>query len=84
MYEIIFTDKSKKQFLKLDHNIQERIGSVLERIKIRPEHFVERLVGEPGYKLRVGDYRLILDIDKNQLIILILKIGHRKNIYNNY
>ena len=81
MYEIIFTDKAKKQFLKLEKNNQERIGSVLERIKIRPEHFVERLVGEFGYKLRIGDYRLILDIDKNKLIILVLKVGHRKNIY---
>ncbi|MBS3091868.1 type II toxin-antitoxin system RelE/ParE family toxin [Candidatus Pacearchaeota archaeon] len=82
MYEIKFTDKAKIQFLKLENEIQERMGSVLERIKIRPDHFVEKLVGEPGYKLRVGDYRVILDIDNNQLIILILKVGHRKNIYN--
>lgn len=81
MYEIEFTDKAKREFLKLEKSIQERIGSVLERIRIRPEHFVEKLVREPGYKLRVGDYRVILDIDHNKLIILVLKIGHRKNIY---
>ncbi|MBI2452001.1 type II toxin-antitoxin system RelE/ParE family toxin [Candidatus Pacearchaeota archaeon] len=83
MYEIIFTDKAKRQFLKLEKKYQERIGAVLERIKIRPEHFVEKIVGDLGYKLRVGDYRLILDIDKNKLLILILKVGHRKNIYKN-
>lgn len=82
MYEIIFTEKAKRQFIKLEKNIQERIGATLERIKIRPEHFVEKLVGESGYKLRVGDYRVILDIEKNKLLILILKIGHRKNIYD--
>ncbi len=81
MYEINFTDKAKKQFLKLDRVAQERIGSVLERIKIRPEDFVEKLIGESGYKLRIGDYRLIVDIDQNKLIILVLKLGHRKNIY---
>ena len=81
MYEIKFTNTAKKQFLKLENNIQERIGSVLERIKIRPEHFVEKLIGESGYKLRVGDYRIFLDINNNQLIILILKVGHRRNIY---
>ncbi|MEK6951870.1 MAG: type II toxin-antitoxin system RelE/ParE family toxin [Nanoarchaeota archaeon] len=84
MYELIFTDKAKKQFLKLEKQTQERIGSVLERIKLRPEHFVEKLVGEQGYKLRVGDYRIILDIDKNRLIILILKVGHRKNVYDKF
>ncbi|MBI2498931.1 type II toxin-antitoxin system RelE/ParE family toxin [Candidatus Woesearchaeota archaeon] len=83
MYELIFTDKAKKQFLKLEKQTQERIGSVLERIKLRPEHFVEKLIGELGYRLRVGDYRIILDIDKNRLIILILKVGHRKNVYDN-
>ena len=82
MYEIIFTDKAKKQFLRLEKGTQERIGSVLERIKIRPEHFVEKLVGETSFKLRVGDYRLILDIDNNKLIILVLMVGHRRNVYN--
>ncbi len=82
MYDIIFSDKAKKQFSKLEKNIQERIGAVLERIKIRPEPFVEKLIGERGYKLRIGDYRIILDIDKSKLLILILMIGHRKNIYD--
>ncbi len=81
MYEIVFSDKAKQQFKKLEKQIQERIGSVLERIKIRPHSFVEKLVGEQGYKLRVGDYRVFLDIDNYKLIILILKLGHRKNVY---
>ena len=83
MYDIKFTNKANKQFLNLEKNIQERIGSVLERIKIRPERFVERLVGMEGYKLRVGDYRLILDIQRNKLVILVLRLGHRRNVYKN-
>ncbi|MEM4258797.1 MAG: type II toxin-antitoxin system RelE/ParE family toxin [Candidatus Thermoplasmatota archaeon] len=42
-----------------------------------------KLVGDPGYKLRVGDYRVILEIEKEKLVILVLIIGHRKNIYGN-
>ena len=82
LYEIIFSLKAKKQFLKLEKTVQERIISLLERIRIRPEIFVTKIVGDPGYKLRVGDYRIIMDIDKNNLLILIIKVGHRKNIYN--
>jgi len=82
LYEIIFSLKAKKQFLKLEKTVQERIISALERIRIRPEAFITKLVGDPGYKLRVGDYRIIIDIDKNKLIILVIKVGHRKNIYN--
>jgi len=82
-YEIIFTDTSRKQLKKLEKEIQERIIKALERIRIRPEVHVKKLVGDPGYRLRVGEYRIILDIFKDKLIILVIKIGHRKNIYKN-
>ena len=69
------------QLNKVPKNLQERILSKLERIRIRPHHFVEKIIGDSGYKLRIGNYRLILDIYEDRLIILILKLGHRKNIY---
>jgi mRNA interferase RelE/StbE len=80
-YEIVFTDTSQKQFNKLEKDVQERIIKALERIRIRPESYVKKLVGDLGYRLRVGDYRVILDIENSELIILVIKIGHRKNIY---
>lgn len=83
MYTIKFTESSDKELKKLERDTQERIVKVLERIRIRPEDFVEKLVGETGFKLRVGDYRVILDIDNKELIVLVIKIGHRKNIYKN-
>lgn len=81
VYEIKFTDRAEREFSKLNRILQQRIISTLERIRIRPESYIVKLVGDPAYKLRVGDYRLILEIDHNQLIILVLKIGHRKNVY---
>jgi mRNA interferase RelE/StbE len=81
LYEIVFSQKAKKQLFKLERSIQERIISALERIKIRPQSYITKLVGDPGYKLRVGDYRVIMDIDKGNLLVLVIKIGHRKNIY---
>jgi mRNA interferase RelE/StbE len=80
-YEIIFSDNALTELKKLDHGIQERIIKSLERIRIRPEAYVTKLVGDPGYRLRVGDYRIIMDVDKGRLLILVIKIGHRKNIY---
>ncbi len=81
-YEIIFSDKALRQLKKLEKIVQGRIIAVLERIRIRPEAYVTKLVGDPGYKLRVGDYRVIMDIDNKKLTILVLKAGHRKNIYD--
>lgn len=81
MYEIIFSDRAKKQLKELEKHLQERIIKALERIRLRPEAFATKLVGEPSYKFRIGDYRVIMDVDKGRLIILVIKIGHRRNIY---
>ncbi|MBN1645127.1 type II toxin-antitoxin system RelE/ParE family toxin [Candidatus Woesearchaeota archaeon] len=81
MYEIILSEISLKQLKKLEKAIQKRIVNTLERIRIRPEAYITKLVGDPGYKLRAGDYRIIMDIDKNKLMILVINIDHRKRVY---
>ncbi|MFH0875206.1 MAG: type II toxin-antitoxin system RelE/ParE family toxin [archaeon] len=81
MYEIIISEKALKQIEKLDKEIQKRIFASLEKIRIRPQSFVKKLVGMPGYRLRVGDYRVFLDLDEGKLIILVIKAGYRRNIY---
>lgn len=83
MYAVVFTPKAENQFKKLEREVQDRIVKILERIKIRPEQFVDKLIGEEGYKLRVGDYRVFLDIKHDKLIILVIDLGHRKNVYKN-
>jgi mRNA interferase RelE/StbE len=82
MYEIVFINKAERELKKLEKNLQERIIAALERTRLRPEAYFERLVGVNSYKLRVGDYRIIADILNDKIIILVLKIGHRKNIYD--
>lgn len=84
MYEIVLSDKSKEQLRKLPNEIKDRIGIVFERIKIRPHHFVKRLSGSPYFRLRVGKYRIILDIQNNKLIIYVIDLGLRGNIYKDF
>ena len=82
MYELIYSPSALKQLEKLEHNIKERVVVALERLRIRPESCdIKKLVGMQGYRFRVGDYRIIFDMEKYRLIILVLQIGHRKNIY---
>jgi len=82
MFEIIVSDLAKKQLTKLPQDIKDRIGYALERIRIRPFHFIKKLVGSPYYRLRVGDYRVILDIRQDKLIVFVVEVGRRKNIYD--
>ena len=58
----------------------QRIIATIKRIRIRPDEYVRKLVGDDIYSLRVGNYRVILDLDKEKLIILVLRIGHKMNV----
>ncbi len=84
MYEIEFSQTAAKQFSKLSKDVQIRIMSTLERIQVRPFHHVERLVNSSYYRLRVGEYRVILDIKPEKVLILVVEVGHRRNIYNEF
>lgn len=81
MYKINFSDLALKFLKKLPKEKRKHIFAVLHRVRIRPEAHFQRLVGKKTYKLRVGNYRIIADIRKKDLFILIIEIGHRKNIY---
>ena len=81
MYKLIFSKLAIKQLSKLEKNIKERIWEKLQLCKENPFRFLEHLEQIKGFKLRVGDYRLIIDVDNNREIIEVLKLGHRKNIY---
>jgi len=81
MYSVEFSLTAEKELYKLELEVQRRIIDVLERIKIRPFHFVKRKQGTPYYILRIGEYRAILDIRQDKEIMFVVEVGHRKNIY---
>jgi mRNA interferase RelE/StbE len=80
---IIWPDSAVEQLRKLDRSIAKRIFDAVGRLEHDPSRWVSRIVNSPYYKMRVGDYRVILDIQANQLRVLVLRVGHRKNIYKN-
>lgn len=80
-YNILF-DKHAIDFLtKLPKDISKRIYFKILSTKQHPFHYFERLEGRSDYKLRIGDYRAIADIDQTKSVIMITLIGHRKNVY---
>ena len=81
MYDISLSDKAKEQLAKLPIEIKNRIGAVIERIRLNPYRSTKRKEGTPYFIMRAGDYRAILDIDNQKKIIYVLEAGHRKNIY---
>ncbi|MDP3639849.1 MAG: type II toxin-antitoxin system RelE/ParE family toxin [Nanoarchaeota archaeon] len=83
MYELIFDEESIEFLNKLPKEVKERLYDKIISTTENPFHFFERLIGRIDYKLRIGDYRAIADIDPGNNTIKITVIGHRKNIYKN-
>lgn len=81
-YQVSWSERSKNDLEAIDKKIRGRITAKVESIKENPFDHVKHLVGIPLYSLRVGDYRVIMDIKTNQMLIFVIKAGHRKKVYN--
>lgn len=80
-FEIIWSDSAARQLRKFDRTVARRIFAKVGELRENPIRHVQKLVNSPYYRLRVGDYRVILDIQRNVLRILVLKVGHRESVY---
>ena len=78
---IIIQPIAEKQLDKLPKNIVGEMLKKLYSIRENPLRYIERLKGHRLWKLRIGDYRVILFINTGEETINVIKIGHRKNIY---
>lgn len=83
MYTLVFDDQAIEFLRKPPKELSRRIYNKILSTKENPFHFFERLEGREDYKLRVGDYRVIADINQKAQIIQVTLIGHRKNVYQN-
>ncbi len=86
-YKVVFSEKSKKQLKKLDRHTAALIIGWLEKNiencenpRIHGKGLVENRSGQ--WRYRIGDYRIICEINDEEVIVLVLEVGHRKEIYN--
>ncbi len=82
-YRIEFSPAAKRQIKKLPKNIQKLIIKRVEALQINPRPpYVKKLVGKHSlYRIAMNDYRVIYKIEDNILLVLIVKVGNRKDIY---
>ena len=82
-YKIVPTPKFAKNFRKLDPFVRKQIKSYLNRVTDNPRAKGKALVANRTgqWRYRIGAYRVIVNIQDNELIILALEVGHRRDIY---
>ncbi len=82
-YKIEWKQSAKKELKKLDKQIIPRILQAVENLAESPySSGSKKLIGSDSiYRIRVGDYRIVYNIKSSVLIIQIIKVGHRREIY---
>lgn len=82
-YRIEFVRRAAKQFKALPTQEQQRLRSKIDALasESRPTGVI-KLAGEENlYRIRVGDYRIVYAIQDDQLLILVVKVSHRRDVY---
>jgi mRNA interferase RelE/StbE len=82
-YQIEITRDALRALAKLDKPVRRRVQAAIDALGEQPRlHGVIALQGLAGaYRIRVGDHRVIYTIDDGRLVVLVVDLGHRREIY---
>src|SRR3546814_1275339 len=83
MYTVILEEPAQRQLSKIDRLIQARLLRSLVKLENNPRSVANKhLKGiEDLYRLRVGDYRILYRIEDDKLLVLVISIAHRREVY---
>jgi mRNA interferase RelE/StbE len=76
-YQIRWTETAIQSLEKIDGDIAKRILEKINGISANPFGYVKRLKAVPLFSLRVGTYRILLSIERNNLVIVVIDVGER-------
>ncbi len=84
MFGIVFTKQADRTLRRMPRDVAQAIREKIADIAADPyaEHNnATKLIGRPGYRLRVGDWRILYELQNDKLIMLVLTIGSRGQVY---
>ena len=83
MFELRRSQTAFRSLRKAPRKVAQRIRRRLDELAVDPFHMpkVKKLTGHPGYRLRVGDWRVLYLVERRILVIQVIEIGHRREIY---
>lgn len=83
MYKVVIDKYAQKQLSKIRSPQFDRIINAINKLAYNPRPAgYKKLKNRPGYRIRVGDYRVIYTIEVKKLFVFIIDIGHRSDIYD--
>ena len=80
-WQVLWSEKSVKKIGKTDKKNARKIRDAVLEIRANPYQAIIRLTGSPFFRLRMRNYRVILDLQQNKMIIFVIEVNHRRKIY---
>jgi mRNA interferase RelE/StbE len=81
-YAVTILRSAQKQLAKLDAQTRSRIASAVHTLADDPRPpGCKKLTGRPAWRIRVGEHRVIYEIQDKELVVLVVTIGHRREVY---
>jgi mRNA interferase RelE/StbE len=84
VFAVVLHPKAAKELGKIEESMRLRIVERLRELRNRPERVGKRLKYSDFWSLRVGDYRVIYEVDRGKSQVVVLFIGHRKKVYDDF
>lgn len=84
VYELQISNRATKALEKFPDDVYIRLIEAIKSLadNPRPDSGCKKLKGRKGYRIRVGDYRVVYEINDGILVVLIIDVGHRREIYD--
>ena len=81
-YRVVFRKSVARDLRRFPHRDVARILATIESLSEDPRPAgVEKLSGQERYRVRQGDYRIIYEISDDAVIVIVVKVGHRSDVY---
>ena len=82
-YKVIFKPSADKALQKFPADVQRRIVAAVDALAVEPRpHGVVKIAGDDNlWRVRVGEYRIVYEIHDGRLIVLVLRVAHRRDVY---
>ena len=84
MTDVEYTEQALEHLADLEDHVADRVLNKVDEATEWTDHRLERLSGYPYYKLRARDYRAIITWDREEDVLIVEAVGHRRNVYDRH
>lgn len=81
MWTVLLHPKVQRFLDKQDPSLRQRLEDGLRKLKEDPFRYLEPMQGEEAYKFRVGQYRALVEVEREKDVVKVQVLGHRRSIY---